>query len=151
MSPWCKINLVKGQSDHHLILLFNKYMLFFSVLRGIMYNGFEYRLITTEDIWIYPRRPTGSSAYAGKVSSFQKKTVKQLQLIYQHKKQKLGVLKNMYMECHIFLSVSVHVCSFHIHRFCKHFKCPALPDTGVSYVKMSLTQRMFLSQKCYIR
>ena len=57
----------------------------------------------------------------------------------------------MYMECHIFLNVSVHVCSFHIHRFWKHFKCSALPDTGVSYVKMSLTQRMFLSQKCYIR
>lgn len=51
----------------------------------------------------------------------------------------------MYMECHIFLNVSVHVYSFHIHRFCKPFKFCALPDTGVSYVNMSLTQWMFLS------
>lgn len=51
----------------------------------------------------------------------------------------------MYMEGHIFLNVSVHVCSFHIHRFCKHFKFSALPDTGVNYVIMNLTQRMFLS------
>lgn len=45
----------------------------------------------------------------------------------------------MYMDYRIFLSLSMHVCSLHSHRFCRHFKYCLPPDTGVSYVGMSLT------------
>lgn len=42
------------------------------MLRCIMHNSFECRLITTEYVWIYLKRPRFINAYARKVSQLSK-------------------------------------------------------------------------------
>ena len=112
------------------------------MLRCIMYNSFEYRLITTEYVWIYLKRPRFSNAYGRKLSQLSKENRNSCNWYISIKIEAWGFKKYVYGVS--FFSQCKCTGSLHIHRFCTHFTFCPLPDTRVSYVGMSLTQGMFV-------